>query len=277
MPTRRCWARRVPTLSFFGHLASGCVAPALNISLYLSNLSPLNPLPETFFCPFKGSEKSLFFFSPLNEPNPVPARPTRLFPLLAFAHPCVSLHPSPTTLSIPIPSPSTSRAGPFSTSGSLLPTRPGRERGRLSAVQRGHGRRLPPGSARRNAVSLQSGFSETLSNEGGGGGRIKPNPQHRLSIKLGEFTASPSDTANTGSEQLLGSPQGPDLPIPSLPQKGNGAAALGRSPREARTPLGSAFTHQHRAKPRDPWAMPRWVLRPRAGPTLGARAAGWGK
>lgn len=125
-------------------------------------------------------------------------------------------------------------------------------------------------------MSLQSGFSETLSNEGGGGGRIKPNPQHRLSIKPGEFTASPSDTANTGSEQLLGSPQGPDLPVPSLYQKGNGAAALGRSPREARTPLGSAFTHQHRAKLRDPRVMPQWVLRPRAGPTSGAQAAGMG-
>lgn len=54
----------------------------------------------------------------------------------------------------------------------------------------------PQRSARRNAVSLQSGFSETLSNGGGGGGRIKANPQHRLSIKPGEFTASP-DTVNT--------------------------------------------------------------------------------
>lgn len=62
------------------------------------------------------------------------------------------------------------------------------------------------GSAHRNAVSLQSGFSETLSNEGGGGGRIKPNPQQRLSIKVGNLTSFPSDTANKCPEQLLGSP-----------------------------------------------------------------------
>lgn len=79
-------------------------------------------------------------------------------------------------------------------------------------------------------MSLQSGFSETLSNEGGGGGRIKPNPQHRLSIKPGEFTASPSDTANTGSEQLLGSPQGPDPPVPSLPQQHSGARPVKPEP-----------------------------------------------
>lgn len=67
-------------------------------------------------------------------------------------------------------------------------------------------RQLPPRSARRNAVSLQSGFSETLSNGGGGGGRrIKPNPHHRLSIKPSEFMASPSDTVNTRSERPIGS------------------------------------------------------------------------
>lgn len=65
---------------------------------------------------------------------------------------------------------------------------------------------VPPAaqcSAHRNAVSLQSGFSETLSN-GGGGGWLKPNPQHRLSINPGEFTASP-DTINTHPESLAGS------------------------------------------------------------------------
>lgn len=54
---------------------------------------------------------------------------------------------------------------------------------------------LPVGISRLECCEFaECGFSETLSN-GGGGGWIKPNPQHRLSIKPRECAASQSDAA----------------------------------------------------------------------------------
>lgn len=87
-------------------------------------------------------------------------------------------------------------------------------------------------------MSLQSGFSETLSNGGGGGGRIKPNPQHRLSIKPGEFTASPSDTVNTHSEWPTGSRPGIS---PWCPGRRREQHPAGARPVALRNPLGFAL------------------------------------
>lgn len=65
---------------------------------------------------------------------------------------------------------------------------------------------LPLGISRLECCELaECGFSETLSNEGGGG-RLKPNPQHQLSIKSRECAAFQSNTYQ--NRLLMGSLQG---------------------------------------------------------------------
>lgn len=118
-------------------------------------------------------------------------------------------------------------------------------------------------SAHRNAVSLQSGFSETLSNGGGGGGWIKPNPQHRLSIKPSEFTASP-DTVNTrcrGPDPAfpLRAPAGRESSLPLLVLWHRGALRAGL-----------CIIH-HLSKGREMQVMLRWALSPRAAPPRACR------
>lgn len=134
--------------------------------------------------------------------------------------------------------------------------------------------RLPRRSARRNAVSLQSGFSETLSNEGGGGGRIKPNPQHQLSIKPGKFTAtaSPSDTVNTRSDGRWG--PDPAFPLHALAGKGSSIPRV-LAPRQRETLWALHYLPPHKVQGNVGDAAAG--IAPQSHPAPGTRAVGTGK